>query len=194
MIIWFLWCCNPHVIGFFSLIICSMFWWFGCFLFFSFTQKQRVTLWWKNWWQVLLDWLCFPFSCSFGNPLGVPQDDSPSWPWWEGMEFNFTVSLLDSWCAPDPFLFPNVQESDNVVIPTSVPLSSEHISDEGVYLLENGEECLIYVGNSVRPNILQNLFGISSIEDISSQVVLTSTLIIFPMFCCSPCYIFYCTD
>ncbi|XP_073136765.1 protein transport protein SEC24 B-like isoform X2 [Henckelia pumila] len=64
------------------------------------------------------------------------------------------------------------KESDNIVIPTSVPLSSEHISDEGVYLLENGEECLIYVGNSVQPNILQKLFGITSIEDISSQFVL----------------------
>ncbi|GFP82423.1 protein transport protein sec24-like cef [Phtheirospermum japonicum] len=54
------------------------------------------------------------------------------------------------------------KEQDDSIIPTPIPLNSEHLSDEGIYLLENGEDCLIYVGNSVQPNILQKLFGISS--------------------------------
>ncbi|KAI7725657.1 hypothetical protein M8C21_001682, partial [Ambrosia artemisiifolia] len=56
-------------------------------------------------------------------------------------------------------------------IPPPIPLSSEHVSDDGIYLLENGEDCLIYVGNSVDPDITQNLFGISSVGEIPSQVV-----------------------
>jgi protein transport protein SEC24 len=52
-----------------------------------------------------------------------------------------------------------------------IPLSSEHVSEEGIYLLENGEDGLIYIGNSVDPNILQQLFGISSPNEIPTQVL-----------------------
>ncbi|KZV38777.1 hypothetical protein F511_27130 [Dorcoceras hygrometricum] len=95
---------------------------------------------------------------------------------------SFWISYVSPLAVPlvIPLVYPRMivlhdldeKESDNVVIPTSVPLSSEHISDEGVYLLENGLECLIYVGNSVQPDILRKLFGISSIQDISSQSLL----------------------
>ncbi|KAL3655073.1 Protein transport protein Sec24B [Castilleja foliolosa] len=61
------------------------------------------------------------------------------------------------------------KELDDSIIPSPIPLNSEHLSDEGIYLLENGEDCLIYVGNSVQTNILQKLFGISSVEEISNQ-------------------------
>ncbi|KAG8379493.1 hypothetical protein BUALT_Bualt07G0094200 [Buddleja alternifolia] len=61
------------------------------------------------------------------------------------------------------------KELDGSIIPPPSSLSSEHISDDGIYLLENGEDCLIYVGNSVQPNILQQLFSISSVEEISNQ-------------------------
>lgn len=44
------------------------------------------------------------------------------------------------------------------------------MSDDGIYLLENGEDCLIYVGSSVDPDITQKLFGISSVGEIPSQV------------------------
>ncbi len=50
-----------------------------------------------------------------------------------------------------------------------VPLSSEHIRGEGIYLLENGEDCLIYIGNMVDSNILQ-LLGISPVDGFPTQV------------------------
>lgn len=64
----------------------------------------------------------------------------------------------------------NCQELDDSVIPAPIPLSSEHITDEGIYLLENGKDCLIYVGGSADSNVLRQLFGISSAEEISNQV------------------------
>ncbi|KAL2539649.1 Protein transport protein Sec24-like [Abeliophyllum distichum] len=64
------------------------------------------------------------------------------------------------------------KELDSSLIPETVPLSSEHITDEGIFLLENGEDCLICVGNSVNPDILHQLLGISSVEEIPSQFVL----------------------
>ncbi|KAG6668921.1 hypothetical protein I3843_01G198300 [Carya illinoinensis] len=62
-------------------------------------------------------------------------------------------------------------ENECLVSPV-IPLSSEHVTDDGIYLLENGVDCLIYIGNSVDSNILQLLFGISSAEEIPTQFVL----------------------
>ncbi|KAH6803284.1 Sec23/Sec24 protein transport family protein [Perilla frutescens var. frutescens] len=66
----------------------------------------------------------------------------------------------------------NEKELDDSIIPTPIPLSSEHITADGIYLLENGVDCLIYVGDTVQPDILQQLFGISSVEEISNQFIL----------------------
>ncbi|ONK56215.1 uncharacterized protein A4U43_C10F5310 [Asparagus officinalis] len=79
-----------------------------------------------------------------------------------------------------PFVYPRMisihdltsKEDEGSIISATIPLSSEHISEEGIYLLENGEDCLIYVGNMVNPDILQQLFGTSSVEGFSSQLVL----------------------
>lgn len=62
------------------------------------------------------------------------------------------------------------QELEDSIIPEIIPLSSKHISDEGIYLLENGVDCLVYVGNSVQQNVLTQFFSISSVEEISNQV------------------------
>lgn len=79
-----------------------------------------------------------------------------------------------------PFVYPrmisihdlNSKDEDGSMISATIPLSSEHINEEGIYLLENGEDCLIYIGNMVNPDILQQLFGTSSAEGIPSQLVL----------------------
>ncbi|XP_047956910.1 protein transport protein Sec24-like At4g32640 [Salvia hispanica] len=64
------------------------------------------------------------------------------------------------------------KESEDSIIPAVIPLSSIHISDEGIYLLENGIDCLVYVGASVQQNVLTQLFGVSSVEEISNQFML----------------------
>ncbi|MCE7766693.1 hypothetical protein GQL56_29120, partial [Pseudomonas putida] len=66
----------------------------------------------------------------------------------------------------------DTEENDDSLIPPSIPLSSEQISDNGIYLLENGEDCLIYVGNSADPSAIRQLLGISSVEEIPAQFVL----------------------
>ncbi|KAI3495742.1 hypothetical protein L1887_38088 [Cichorium endivia] len=66
----------------------------------------------------------------------------------------------------------NSKEADGSVIPDAIPLCSEHVSDDGIYLLENGEDCLVYIGNSVNPDIIGKLFGVSSFDEIPSQFVL----------------------
>jgi protein transport protein SEC24 len=44
------------------------------------------------------------------------------------------------------------------------------VSEDGIYLLENGQDGLIYIGNSVNSDTLQKLFGISSVAEIPTQV------------------------
>ncbi|XP_071700690.1 protein transport protein SEC24 C-like [Rutidosis leptorrhynchoides] len=66
----------------------------------------------------------------------------------------------------------NIKESEGSVIPTVIPLSSEQVNENGIYLLENGEDCLIYIGNAADPDTIRQLFGISSVDQVPSQFVL----------------------
>lgn len=64
------------------------------------------------------------------------------------------------------------RKEDGASVPRSIALSSENICDEGVYLLENGDDCLIYIGSSVSSDIMQQLLGISSVDEIPNQFML----------------------
>ncbi|CAN4098171.1 unnamed protein product [Withania somnifera] len=95
---------------------------------------------------------------------------------------SFWINYVSPLSAPlaIPLVYPRLvaiheldtKENDDSLIPPSIPLSSEHINDNGVYLLENGEDCLIYVGNSADPNVIHQLLGIASVEEIPAQFVL----------------------
>ncbi|XP_010929766.3 protein transport protein SEC24 C [Elaeis guineensis] len=64
------------------------------------------------------------------------------------------------------------KEDDGSLLSATIPLSSEHVNDDGIYLMENGEDAVIYVGNMVNPDTLQQLFGVSSADGIPTQLVL----------------------
>ncbi|KAK4765115.1 hypothetical protein SAY86_026205 [Trapa natans] len=85
---------------------------------------------------------------------------------------SFWVNIVSSISAPlaIPLVYPRMisihdlktKEEDGSMVPTSIPLSSEHLSDGGIYLLENGDDALIYVGALVDSGILLQLFGAST--------------------------------
>ncbi|KAJ0085463.1 hypothetical protein Patl1_08364 [Pistacia atlantica] len=81
-----------------------------------------------------------------------------------------TISLLFPRMVPIHEL--NPKEENESLIPPKIPLTSENLSDEGIYLLENGEDCLIYIGNLVDSDTLQQLFGISTVDKIPTQFML----------------------
>ncbi|KAK6288783.1 hypothetical protein POUND7_000324 [Theobroma cacao] len=66
----------------------------------------------------------------------------------------------------------DLEEEGGSVIPPVLPLSSEYVSEDGIYLLENGVDGLIYIGSLVDSVILQQLFGISSVDETPTQFVL----------------------
>ncbi|KAA8541400.1 hypothetical protein F0562_025363 [Nyssa sinensis] len=95
---------------------------------------------------------------------------------------SFWINYVSSLSTPlaIPLVYPrmmaihdlNSKEMDESLITHAIPLSSEHVSDEGIYLLENGEDCLIYIGNSADPDIMRQLFGIALVDEIPTQFVL----------------------
>ncbi|KAJ6996198.1 protein transport protein Sec24-like, partial [Populus alba x Populus x berolinensis] len=95
---------------------------------------------------------------------------------------SFWISYVSSVSTPlaIPLVYPRMiaihnldsQEADGSCIPSALALSSEYVSEDGIYLLENGQDGLIYIGNSVTSDTLQKLFGISSVAEIPTQFVL----------------------
>lgn len=71
------------------------------------------------------------------------------------------------------------QENNDSILSSTLPLSSEHLNDDGIYLLENGEDCLFYVGNMVNAEILQQIFGVTSVDGLPTQVSISDS---FPAF------------
>ncbi|XP_023005978.1 protein transport protein Sec24-like At4g32640 [Cucurbita maxima] len=92
---------------------------------------------------------------------------------WANHVSSLPIPLAVPLVYPRMLAIHNLDTQDGDSTPgTPIPLSSEHVSEEGIYLLENGEDCLIYVGNLVDRDILQQLFGISSVDEIPAQFVL----------------------
>ncbi|XP_051186832.1 protein transport protein SEC24 B isoform X1 [Lolium perenne] len=65
-----------------------------------------------------------------------------------------------------------VQDDEDSLIPNHLTLNSENIQDDGIYLLENGEDGFIYVGNAVNSATLEQIFGSSSLAGVPNQLVL----------------------
>lgn len=64
------------------------------------------------------------------------------------------------------------QDDDDSLVPSPLMLNSENVQEDGVYLLENGEDGLIYVGNMVNPATLEQIFGVSSLATLPVQASL----------------------
>lgn len=41
----------------------------------------------------------------------------------------------------------------------------------GAYLVDNGEMCLLWIGSNVNPRLLEDLYGVASLEDLDSRMV-----------------------
>ena len=63
-----------------------------------------------------------------------------------------------------------VQDDEDSLIPNPLALNSENIQDDGIYLLENGEDGFIYVGNAVNTATLEQIFGLPSLAGVPNQV------------------------
>ncbi|GJP53569.1 hypothetical protein CLOM_g12724 [Closterium sp. NIES-68] len=52
-------------------------------------------------------------------------------------------------------------------LPTALPLSSEKLEPDGVFLVENGEDAVVWVGKEVGSGLLFDIFGLRSVDEIA---------------------------
>ncbi|URD93670.1 protein transport protein Sec24-like [Musa troglodytarum] len=115
------------------------------------------------------------YTLALAKSIGLRNDarlDDRSY--WVSLVTSLSISLAIPLVYPRMITIHNLtaKEDDESLLPPSIPLSSEHINDDGIYLLENGEDGLIYIGNMANPETLQQIFGVSSVDGLPSQLVL----------------------
>uniref|UniRef100_A0A8V5G528 Uncharacterized protein n=1 Tax=Melopsittacus undulatus TaxID=13146 RepID=A0A8V5G528_MELUD len=67
-----------------------------------------------------------------------------------------------------PRLLPLVTDVDSDSLPAAIRNSEERLSKGDIYLLENGLNIFVWVGVNVQQGLIQNLFGVSSFNQISN--------------------------
>jgi protein transport protein SEC24 len=56
-----------------------------------------------------------------------------------------------------------------VVMPPALELGSEKLDRRGVFLMSDSRSLYLWVGSAVSPEVLQSLFGISSLQEVDSS-------------------------
>jgi len=62
----------------------------------------------------------------------------------------------------------NIEENGFVTLPAMLNLTSESMTQDGVYLLEDGAEIFMWLGRAVAPAFLSSVFGVSAIEQLDT--------------------------
>ncbi|KAM3273269.1 hypothetical protein ACQJBY_042927 [Aegilops geniculata] len=115
------------------------------------------------------------YTLALTKSIGLRNDgrlDDRSY--WVSIVSSVSVSLAV------PLVFPRMialhdltsRDDEDPLIPNPLTLNSENIQDNGIYLLENGEDGFIHVGNAVNPATLEQIFGFSSLAGAPNLLVL----------------------
>ncbi|RMZ94852.1 transport Sec24C-like isoform X1, partial [Brachionus plicatilis] len=54
-------------------------------------------------------------------------------------------------------------------VPSPIRCIYERLKDDGIYLLENGLCMYLWIGANVQSNLIQNLFGVSAIQQLNVE-------------------------
>ena len=61
--------------------------------------------------------------------------------------------------------------SGRCLLPPSFNLSSEKLESHGCYLLENGQQILLWIGKGAVPQLCKDLLGVNSVNEVTSGQV-----------------------
>lgn len=94
---------------------------------------------------------------------------------WMRLE-TLAVSQLTAYYYPRLLALHNVpdhcgtqDEHGNVTLPDSLNLTKDSMTQDGIYLLEDGEAMLIWIGRAADPNMLQAVFGNGNIDELDTN-------------------------
>ena len=79
--------------------------------------------------------------------------------------YDLSLTLTIPHFYPQIFPLSEILKHDEI-LPACIRLSREHLSREGLYLLNDGNILTLYVGDSIDPNVLKEIFGISQLNGI----------------------------
>lgn len=79
---------------------------------------------------------------------------------------DLSMNLTISHFYPQLLPLINVLQHEEI-LPACIRLSREHVSREGLYLMNNGNSLIIYIGDSIDPNILKDIFGVSQLNAVT---------------------------
>jgi protein transport protein SEC24 len=61
---------------------------------------------------------------------------------------------------------PSKEDLGGAILPPTLSLSSENLEHDGIYLLENGEDAMLYVNSQASREVVYQLFGVHSIDEL----------------------------
>jgi protein transport protein SEC24 len=62
------------------------------------------------------------------------------------------------------------------VLPPLVRVSYARLDSAGAYLLENGQSMYLWIGRDISPQFLNDVFGVSTLDQIDHTLVMEPTL------------------
>jgi protein transport protein SEC24 len=65
----------------------------------------------------------------------------------------------------------SLNELNQVVLPPRIRMSGERMDSMGAYLIENGQQLILWLGKSVPPELLQDLLGVNDLTEIDLNTV-----------------------
>ena len=68
-----------------------------------------------------------------------------------------------------------VSGRESILLPQVVNLTCERLSSDGIFLLDNGMQMTLWIGSGANPNLLNSLFGVSSLENVDMNQVTANT-------------------
>eukprot|EP00397_Hematodinium_sp_SG-2012_P006512 GEMP01006545.1.p1 GENE.GEMP01006545.1~~GEMP01006545.1.p1 ORF type:complete len:981 (+),score=148.58 GEMP01006545.1:401-2944(+) len=96
---------------------------------------------------------------------------------WTRLE-SLSVILCVAYCYPrmiglhdlgtDPL---EMDDYGRFVLPTMLNLTSESMSQEGIYLLEDGVDINLWCGRTMNPSVMQSMLGVSNLEELEVDYV-----------------------
>lgn len=59
--------------------------------------------------------------------------------------------------------------SQEVILPSTLSLSASHMSQAGVYLIDDGECMMMWIGKAVDPSWLQSVLAVDNVDHINPE-------------------------
>jgi protein transport protein SEC24 len=89
--------------------------------------------------------------------------------YWLTRAASLSASLAIPLVYPRMFAVHNLPSKEDLggsILPPTSSLSSENLEHDGIYLLENGEDALLYVNLQASREVLHQLFGVHSVDEL----------------------------